>query len=55
MRIKHCVVKRSSDGIWLHHTASAYKVRMNPEALDVLGAMAARRNAAEMTEKEKLI
>lgn len=55
MRIKDCVVKRSLDGIWLHHTASAYKVRMNTEALGVLQAMAARRNSGEMTEKEKFI
>lgn len=55
MLIINCVVKRSQDGIWLHHTASGYKVRMNPEALDVLQAMAARRSAAEMTEKEKFI
>ncbi|MBI4350147.1 MAG: radical SAM protein [Elusimicrobia bacterium] len=55
MRIKDCVVKRSLDGIWLHHTASAYRVKMNPEALDVLESMAARRGAAEMAEKEKFI
>ena len=55
MLIKNCVVKRSQDGIWLHHTASGYKVRMNQEALDVLKAMSVRLNAAEMTEKEKFI
>lgn len=55
MLIKNCVVKRSQDGIWLHHTASGYKVKMNQEALDVLQAMAARRSAAGMTEKEKFI
>ena len=55
MKIIDCVVKHSQDGIWLHHTASAYKVRMNPEALDVLGSMAARLSAAKMTEKEKFI
>ena len=55
MLIKDCVLKRSRDGIWLHHTASGYKVKLNQEAVDVLKAMAARRNAAEMTEKEKFI
>lgn len=55
MLIKNCVVKRSQDGTWLHHTASGYKVKMNQEALDALRAMAARRCAAEMTEKEKFI
>lgn len=55
MLIKNCVVKRSQDGTWLHHTASGYKVKMNQEALDVLKAMASRRSAAEMTEKEKFI
>lgn len=55
MRIQNCVIKRSQDGIWLYHTASTYKVRMNPEAVDVLSSMAARRSAAEMTEKEKFI
>jgi len=55
MLIRNCIVKRSQDGIWLHHTASAYKVRMNPEALEALGSMATRRNADEMTEKEKFI
>ena len=55
MLIRNCIIKRSQDGIWLHHTASAYKVRMNPEALEVLGSMATRRNADEMTEKEKFI
>ncbi|MDD5210187.1 MAG: radical SAM protein [Elusimicrobiales bacterium] len=55
MQIKDCVLKRSQDGIWLYHTASGYKVKMNQEALDVLEAMAARLGAAEMTEKEKLI
>lgn len=55
MKIKDCIIKRWSDDIWLHHTASAYKVRMNQEALDVLQAMVARRNADEMTEKEKFI
>ena len=55
MLIKNCVVKRCQDGIWLHHTASGYKVKMNQEALDALQAMAARRNVADMTEKEKFI
>lgn len=55
MKIQDCVIKRWKDNIWLHHTASGYKVRMNSEALAVLQTMAARRNAAEMTEKEKFI
>lgn len=55
MRIKDHVVKLSQDGIWLYHTASTYKVKMNPEALDVLKSMAARLSAAEMTEKEKFV
>lgn len=55
MLIKDCVLKLSRDGIWLHHTASGYKVKMNQEALDVLTAMAARKSTAEMTEKEKFI
>jgi len=55
MLIKDCVIKRSQDGIWLHHTASGYKVRMNEEALAVLGSMASRLSASEMTEKERSI
>jgi len=55
MKIQNCAVKRWRDDIWLHHTASGYKVRMNSEALGVLQTMAARRNTAEMTEKEKFI
>lgn len=55
MKIQNCIVKRWEDDIWLHHTASGYKVRINSEALGVLQAMAARRSAAEMTEKERFI
>lgn len=55
MLIKNCVIKHWEDSIWLHHTASDYKVRMNPEALGVLEDMAARVDPAEMTEKEKFI
>lgn len=55
MHIKNCVIKRWGSEIWLHHTASAYKVRMNEEALSVLSAMAARPNAAAMSEKERFI
>lgn len=55
MLIKNCVLKHLRDDIWLHHTASSYKVRMNAEAAAVLESMAARRTTAEMTEKEKYI
>src|SRR3989338_4880777 len=55
MKIQDCVVSRWGNDIWLHHTASGYKVRINSEALGVLQSMAARRSAAEMTEKEKFI
>jgi len=55
MLIKNCVLKHSQNDIWLHHTASGYKVKMNQEALDVLKAMAARSSVAAMTEKEKFI
>ncbi len=55
MLIINCVIKRSQDGIWLHHTASGYKAKMNQEAVDVLQAMAAKRTTAEMTEKERFI
>lgn len=49
------MVKRWKDRIWLHHTASGYKVRMNAEALDVLRSMAARQKASDLTEKERFI
>ena len=48
-------MKYVRDDIWLHHTASSYKVRLNAEAVGVLESMAARGSAAEMTEKEKYI
>lgn len=55
MLIKDCVIKHLRHDVWLHHTASGYKVRMNAEAVAVLESMAVRRSAAEMTEKEKFI
>lgn len=55
MRIKDCVLKYLEHDVWLHHTASSYKVRMNAEAVAVLESMAGRRSTAEMTEKEKFI
>ncbi|MDO8805810.1 MAG: radical SAM protein [Elusimicrobiota bacterium] len=55
MLIKNCVLKHVGNDIWLHHTASSYKVRMNAEAVGVLESMAARGTAAEMTEKERYI
>ncbi len=55
MLIKHSVLKYLQNDIWLHHTASGYKVRMNAEAVGVLNSMATRLSAAEMTEKEKFI
>ena len=55
MLIKDCVLKSSQYGIWLHHTASGYKVRLNAEAVAVLESMARRRSRAEMTEKETFI
>ena len=55
MKIQDCVVKCWGDDIWLHHTASGYKVRINSEALGVLQAMAARQSATQMTEKERFI
>ena len=55
MRIKDCVLKYLEHDVWLHHTASSYKVRMNAEAVAVLESMATRRSTAEMTEKEKFI
>jgi|GEM_PF-1620392 len=55
MLIKNCVLKHSQKDIWLHHTASGYKVRLNAEAAAVLESMLKRRSTAEMTEKEKFI
>lgn len=55
MHIKNCVIKRLPESIWLHHTGSGYKVRMNDETLGVLRSMASRRATTEMTENEALI
>ncbi len=55
MRIKNCVLKYLRDDIWLHHTASSYKVRLNAEGAAAVKSMAARRSAAEMTKDEKLV
>jgi radical SAM protein with 4Fe4S-binding SPASM domain len=55
MFIKDCVLKHCRNDIWLHHTASSYKVRMNSESAAVLASMAARRAVGEMTEKERYI
>ena len=55
MLIRDCVLKYLQHDVWLHHTASGYKVRMNAEAVTVLESMTGRRSAAEMTEKEKFI
>lgn len=55
MRIKDCVLKYLPGTVWLHHTASGYKVRLNDEAVAVLESMAARLSSAEMTEKERFI
>ncbi|MEI7481443.1 MAG: radical SAM protein [Elusimicrobiota bacterium] len=55
MLIKNCVIKHLQNDIWLHHTASGYKVRLNAEAVTVLESMAKRCSPAEMTEKEKFI
>lgn len=55
MRLRNCVLKYLQADIWLHHTASGYKVRMNSGAVDALKSMAARRSTAEMTDKEKFI
>ena len=55
MRIKDCVLKYLQNDIWLHHTASGYKVRMNAGGAAALESMAGRLSAAGMTEDEKLI
>lgn len=56
MRIKNCVLKELPGGqVWLHHTASGYKVRMNAEGAAVLRSMAGRLSAGEMTEQERFV
>lgn len=55
MLIKDCVLKLRPGSAWLHHTASAYKVRLNDASVAALRAMAARLSEAEMTPDEKHI
>jgi radical SAM protein with 4Fe4S-binding SPASM domain len=55
MLIKNCVLKYLRGDIWLYHTVSSYKVRMNTESVEVLNNMMRRRSSEDMTENERTI
>lgn len=55
MLIRNCAVKRLPDSLWLHHTASGYKVKINDATLAVLRSVAARPGTEGMTKDERFI
>lgn len=55
MKIKDCVIKILNEEIWLHHTHSGYRVKINREALGVIESMLSKNSAADLTVDEKFV